>query len=324
MYIQYHLFGLSIWFYLGLIVTLTGLIIIAKARGQSQSKSLENGYFLLILGGVGIISEWTDFATVLLCFVLITGAILLGYKLLGSKSANKPHYVHYSREFFPIVFCVWILRAFLFEAYQIPSSSMRPTLSVGDFILVNKFDYGIREPFTNKVLINIHQVKRGDIVVFKDPTTKNRDLIKRVIGLPGDKIDYTNKKLTINGKALQYSDNGNYTYQEQQSNENMTFNDQRLSESLFSVTHSILNWDQVPSVIKEQVLDFKGRDNCTYINNDSFNCTVPNGEYFMMGDNRDDSYDSRYWGFVPDKDILGRAFYILINFHDFKRMGINI
>lgn len=324
MYIQYHLFGLSLWFYLGVLAGIVGIVLIAKNRAQTQSKLLENGYFLLVLAGVGIISEWTDFATVLLCFTLITGLILLFHKLFGSKAGKKPHYVHYSREFFPIVLCVWILRAFLFEAYQIPSGSMRPTLTVGDFVLVNKFDYGIREPFTNKVIIPVHKVKRGDIIVFKDPTTPNRDLIKRVVALGGDTLTYTNKKLTINGKALEYTPNGDYNYQEQQGGQTLSFNDQRFTEDLLGVKHSIITWNQVPSVFSTQVLDFKGKAGCTYSSNDSFSCVIPEGEYFMMGDNRDDSFDSRYWGFVPEQAILGRAFYVLINLHDLKRLGISI
>lgn len=321
--------GLSHWFYLGLLAIFIGLILIYRARGQNKSKTMENGYFILILGLVGVISEWTDFATVLLIFVLISGIILALDMAILSKyrtiDAVKPHYVHYAREFFPIVLAVWVLRAFLFEAYQIPSSSMRPDLTVGDFILVNKFTYGIREPFTNKVLIDIDHIKRGDVVVFKDQNIRNRDLIKRVVGIGGDKIEYYNKRLTINGKPLDYADDGTYDYTDKISaDRSLDFHNQRFVEDIFGVKHSIITFSQVPPVVFSQVLDFKGRNNCIYKGDEGFTCTVPEDEYFMMGDNRDNSFDSRYWGFVPEDAILGKAIYVWLNFHDFSRIGTKI
>ncbi|MFN7094387.1 MAG: signal peptidase I, partial [Burkholderiales bacterium] len=199
-----------------------------------------------------------------------------------------------------------------------------PDLTVGDFILVNKFTYGIREPITNRVIIPINHAKRGDVVVFKDPIVKNRDLIKRVVGVGGDKVEYYNKRLTINGVPLQYIDAGTYTYVEAMANTSMDIHNQKYIENLSGVSHPIITWDQLPTLINAQVIDFPGRENCTYQGDDGFTCTVPKGEYFMMGDNRDNSFDSRYWGFVPDKDILGKAFYVWMNFHDFKRIGTKI
>ena len=316
--------GFSKWFYLGILAIIIGIILIIISKGNNKSKSMENGCFVLILGAVGVISEWTDFATVLFVFVLISGVILILDKLILAKkrqlNAPKPHYVHYSREFFPVVLGVWILRAFLFEAYQIPSSSMRPDLTVGDFILVSKYSYGIREPFTNKVLIPVGEVHRGDVMVFKDQEVKNRDLIKRVIGIGGDKIEYLNKRLTINGVALSYTYNGTYSYTENYSEGVFNFDDQKYIEDLFGVKHPIITYDRMPSIILSGVKDFPNKKNCIYMDNNAFTCTVPQGEYFMMGDNRDNSEDSRYWGFVPNDAILGKAIYVIINLHDFKRI----
>jgi len=320
--------GLSKWFYLGLAAIAVGAVFIMIAKGKNNSKSMENGYFVLILGFVGVISEWTDFATVLFIFVIVSGVILLFDKFLLSKnrqaSAPKPHYVHYAREFFPAIFVVWVLRAFLFEAYQIPSSSMRPDLTVGDFILVNKFKYGIREPFTNKVIIPVSGIKRGDVIVFKDQQVRNRDLIKRVVGIGGDKIEYQYKKLTINGVQLSYTPDGTYSYSETYPQGTIDFQDDKYIEDLMGIKHPIITWNQVPSLMVNSVKNFPNHENCTYLNNDGFSCTVPPGEYFMMGDNRDNSEDSRYWGFVPNNAILGKAIYVLVNLHDLKRIWLKI
>lgn len=317
--------GLSKWFYLGVIAVVIGVILVVMARGQNKSKKMENGYFILILGAVGIISEWTDFATVLFIFVLVSGAILLLNRLIWVKkrkdSAYIPHYVHYSREFFPVVLAVWLLRAFLFEAYQIPSSSMRPDLTVGDFILVNKFAYGIREPFTNRVVIAIDNIKRGDVIVFKDQQVRNRDLIKRVIGIGGDKIEYKDKRLSINGVPLIYTADGTYTYSDTYPEPVGTINfvDDKFTEDLLGVKHPVITWSQVPSLNIQNVYNFPNKQNCNYIDDNQFSCMVPKGEYFMMGDNRDNSEDSRYWGFVPNDAVLGKAILVIANLHESKR-----
>jgi signal peptidase I len=319
--------GLSKWFYLGIVAIIVGSALIYRGRSNNKSKSMENGYLLFILGWVGVVSEVTDFASVLLLFVLISGVLLLCDKYSWAKKRTagqaKPHYVHYSREFFPVVLAVWILRSFLFEAYQIPSSSMRPDLTVGDFILVSKFSYGLRLPITNQVIIPIQKVERGDIVVFEDQTVRNRDLIKRVIGLPGDTVSYIDKRLRINGQTLSYMNDGSYDYTEPTAQGDMMMHNQRLIENLTGVKHPIITWDQVPPVILEMVKDFPGKENCQY-NDEGFTCKVPAGHYFMMGDNRDNSLDSRYWGFVPEQALLGKAIYVWMNFSDLSRIGTKI
>lgn len=321
--------GLSLWFYAGAVAVIVGIIMIIRAKGTIKSQLMESGYFVMILGFVGVISEWTDFATVLFFFTIVSGVIVLFAKLakmpMKHGEAGVRHYIHYAREFFPVVLAVFILRAFLFEAYQIPSSSMRPDLTVGDFILVNKFDLGIREPITNRVIIPVHKIQRGDVIVFKDQQVKNRDLIKRVVAVGGDTISYDNKRLIINGVPLDYVDAGTYAYTENIPTQGpVTFVNEKYIENLTGVKHPIITWDKVPPFFPSQVQQFPHSENCTYNNDQSFKCTVPDGEYFMMGDNRDNSFDSRYWGFVPDKAVLGRAIYVITNFHDLKRSGTKI
>jgi signal peptidase I len=321
--------GLSNWFYLGLCGIILGLYLIYNAKNQLKSKSMENGYFILILGLVGVISEWEDFATVLFFLVVASGIIILLDKTYFARkrvnSLPRQHFIHYSYEFFPILFAVFVLRAFLFEAYQIPSSSMRPDLTVGDFILVNKYTLGIREPVTNKVLINVNPVKRGDVIVFKDPNVRNRDLIKRVVGVGGDKIEYYNKRLTINGQPLEYQDDGTYTYTENYPNQgDILISNQQYIENLTGVKHKIITWNAVPPLFGAEVQNFKDKQNCQYSGDDGFTCVVPQGKYFMMGDNRDNSLDSRYWGFVSNNAILGKAVLVWFNFHDLKRIGVKI
>lgn len=321
--------GFSMWFYLGLAALVVGVILIIKAKGVVKSQSMESGYFILILGLVGIISEWTDFATILFFFTIISGLVLLIAKIkkLPTKTSegNVIHYVHYAREFFPVVLVVFIFRSFLFEAYQIPSSSMRPNLIVGDFILVNKFDFGIREPITNKVIIPIHKVKRGDVIVFEDQQVRNRDLIKRVVAVGGDTIEYDNKRLSINGVPLEYTPDADYSYEEDIPTQGVeTIVNQSYMENLTGVEHLIITWNKVPAFFSAQVQNFPHSENCTYNGDQSFKCTVPANEYFMMGDNRDNSFDSRYWGFVPDNAILGKAIYVWMNFHDLGRIGTKI
>lgn len=315
--------GLSKWFYLGFGGIILGVFLIYLGRREIKSKFMENGYLLLIMGIIGVFAEFTDFATILFCFTLLSLLIIIYNKLFFCKKridgSLQTHYVYYAKEFFPVVLVVWILRAFLFEMYQIPSSSMRPDLIVGDFVLVNKFNYGIREPFTNKILIPVHQVKRGDVMVFKAPYLKNIDFIKRVIGLPNDHIIYRDKKLIINDQPITYTSNGNYIYSDTSPQGVINFTTNAQIEDLLGVNHDIITMKEMPPVIVEMVRDFPQRKQCHYDDDGSgFDCIIPQGMYFMMGDNRDNSDDSRYWGFVPEINVLGQAERIIINFSDLK------
>jgi signal peptidase I len=227
---------------------------------------------------------------------------------------RQPTWIEYSGSFFPVIALVFFLRSFLYEPFKIPSSSMVPTLLVGDLILVNKFTYGIRLPVLNKKIIQINDPQRGDVMVFKYPMDMSQDYIKRVIGVPGDKITYENKRLTVNGVEVKYTPLDDYL-----SDERMAYNKQ-FEENLTGVSHRILNDEAKPTYTRESVFPFPQSENCQY-RYEGFTCVVPAGNYFMMGDNRDNSLDSRYWGFVPDKNIVGKAFFVWMNLGNLRRIG---
>ena len=232
---------------------------------------------------------------------------------LESGILRQPTWIEYSGSFFPVLLLVFLLRSFLYEPFKIPSSSMVPTLTVGDLILVNKFTYGIRLPIINKKIIQINDPHRGDVMVFKYPKDLSLDYIKRVVGVPGDKIVYKNKRLTVNGEVLSYTSLPDYLNEE-----HLSYSKQ-FRENLTGVEHNILNDENAPSYVQNPDA-FPQHELCTY-NAEGFACTVPTGHYFMMGDNRDNSLDSRYWGFVPDKNIVGKAFFVWMNLGNIKRIG---
>ena len=265
-----------------------------------------------------------DFALIMFVLLLITGSVwLLDRFILQPKravAAGEPWWVEYSKSFFPVILAVFLLRSFLVEPFKIPSGSMIPTLQVGDFILVNKFTYGFRLPIVGKKLVEINAPKRGDVMVFHYPENPSLDYIKRVVGLPGDNIVYRNKKVFVGGVLQEQQQDGEYNYVES----GLKFvHTERYSENLGGHTHAMLINPEAPSVHLGAVSEFPQRKVCSY-SDDEVRCTVPDGHYFMLGDNRDNSRDSRYWGFVPDKMIVGKAFMIWMNFGDLKRIGLSI
>ncbi|MGV8898147.1 MAG: signal peptidase I [Burkholderiaceae bacterium] len=236
-----------------------------------------------------------------------------GRAAMEANILRQPTWIEYSGSFFPVIAMVFFLRSFLYEPFKIPSSSMVPTLMIGDLILVNKFTYGIRLPVINKKIININDPQRGDVMVFKYPKDTALDYIKRVVGIPGDKIEYKNKQLTINGEKISYQPLPDFLDEE-----HLRYSKQ-YTENLTGTTHQILNDERAPSFVQNPDA-FPQHELCTY-NIEGFACTVPEGQYFMMGDNRDNSLDSRYWGFVPDQNIVGKAFFVWMNLGDIKRIG---
>ncbi len=262
-----------------------------------------------------------DFALILFLLSVITGSVwLLDKFVLKAKRAEgvtEPWWVEYAKSFFPVIVVVFFIRSFLGEPFKIPSGSMIPTLQVGDFILVNKFTYGIRLPIINKKIIQLNNPQRGDVMVFRYPENPSLDYIKRVVGLPGDTVEYSHKKLTINGVVQPQVPKGEYNYTEQDLNFVHT---EKSQESFGERKHDVIVNPERPTLFLSSVAEFPGRENCTY-DDELVRCIVPENSYFMMGDNRDNSRDSRYWGFVPDNQIVGKAFLVWMNFSDLKRVG---
>ena len=214
---------------------------------------------------------------------------------------REPLMVEYARAFFPVILIVFLLRSFLVEPFRIPSGSMLPSLLVGDFILVNKFKYGIRIPVANIKVLDISSPKRGDVMVFRFPDNPKDNYIKRVIGLPGDRIVYRNKQLEINGKPMpQALMELPYSYKEVGER---YISGKQYTEDLDGVKHAIL----VSQNVQQETLEF----------------TVAPGHYFVMGDNRDHSNDSRYWGPVPEANLVGKAFLVWFSWDVANGGGVN-
>jgi signal peptidase I len=262
-----------------------------------------------------------DFALVLVVLTGLSGLIWLLDSLLfkqrrmdkaaqkGPEPAPEPLAVEYSRSLFPVLLIVLLFRSFLFEPFKIPSGSMIPSLLIGDFIVVNKFAYGLRLPVLNRKVVALGDPERGDVAVFRYPVDTSVNFIKRVVGLPGDTITYRDKQLYVNGNAVALAEQGPYRSNEVKCSTPRR-DARRLTEQLGSESHDILLHDSAVGVDRQWV--------------------VPEGHYFMMGDNRDRSNDSREWGFVPEENLVGRAVGIWLNFDfqqgcaDWSRVGKGI
>lgn len=253
------------------------------------------------------------FALFMIVILLVTGLIWLFDIVVLSKKraagADEPILVEYAKSFFPVILVVFLVRSFIVEPFKIPSGSMMPTLLAGDYILVNKFTYGLRVPILNTTFVDIKQPARGDVAVFHYPPDPSIDYIKRVIGLPGDKVSYQNKRLSINGQQLALQDAGQYEYVISGLN---IMAATQYREQLGSVQHDILIHDVQANYDADAI-------GAKFANNEEI--TVPAGHYLAMGDNRDNSSDSRVWGFVPERNLVGKAFFIWMNFDQGSRIG---
>lgn len=249
------------------------------------------------------------FELILTLTVLVSGALAALDKWVlaprRGEDAPMPVVMDYARSLFPVLAIVLVLRSFVIEPFRIPSGSMYPTLHIGDFILVNKASYGIRLPVLYSKILETGQPERGDVVVFRYPVEPDKDYIKRVIGLPGDRISYVNKTLMINGQPVIQTLAGRY---EAPGSGAVMNGANRLTEALPGRVHDIL-------------IDQEARSG------DLLDVEVPEGQYFVMGDNRDHSHDSRFWGFVPEENLKGKAFFIWMHFDkgvDMNRLGMGI
>lgn len=264
-----------------------------------------------------------DFALILFTALIITGGIWLLDRLIrkpqvgniqttGSEEVlaarKEPWIVEYAKAFFPVILLVFVLRSFVVEPFRIPSGSMLPSLQVGDFILVNKFRYGLRLPIINKKIVEMSAPGRGDVMVFRFPHDESINFIKRVVGLPGDKVEYRNKQVYINGLRILTERVGTYPFEEA------------------GRRHIVANhFVEELGGAKHDILTDPGKRTT------SMSFTVPDGHYFVMGDNRDYSNDSRFWGFVPEENVIGRAFFIWFSWNvssgggiDWERIGNTI
>ncbi len=225
---------------------------------------------------------------------------------LAGRLAQRPWYLEYTASFFPVILLVFVLRSFLFEPFRIPSGSMIPTLQIGDLILVNKYQYGIRLPVINVKIVEVGSPQRGDVMVFRFPHNTTQDYIKRVVGLPGDRVEYADRRLLINGQPVPVQPLPRYFEQDR-----VQYYAQ-FSEKLGNVDHRIV-LSEGPGVPPMRAFAHTHPQACQY-SAAGVACTVPPGHYFVMGDNRDNSEDSRFWGFVPDQNIVGRAFFVWMHF----------
>ena len=327
---------LNIFSYAAIGVLIAGIVLLvfsSKKRGENGewSNALQWGYLLLMIGVFGILSaglSWS-FTAVLLLFTVASGAIWIWRKATVKKNqTDHNHFRDYMAGFFPVIGIVFVLRTFIAEPFQIPSSSMRPGLIKGDFILVNKFSYGIRVPVLNNVLIDTGKVERGDVVVFNYPVQPATNYIKRIVAVGGDTVEYKDKVLTVNGNIVeQDTPDGSYTYNDDNIPDKVLeaqrfhaqFNGRQFDILQNSMAPSLSANAYIPHLTAERHADFL--THCSEYNESGFKCTVPQGQYFAMGDNRDNSADSRYWGFVDDKYMVGKAFVVWLNLQSFGRIG---
>jgi len=228
-----------------------------------------------------------DFAIVLVVLVSFTGFFflldLLVLRRKREKGAPPPQWIEFPASFFPVLVIVLLLRSFLVEPFKIPTGSMIPTLLVGDYILVNKFAYGLRLPVVGTKVVPIGEPKTGDIMVFKYPENPSVNYIKRVVGLPGDTVRYENKVIYVNGNPVEQVLEAQLPPAQPQI--------KIYNEKLGGIEHDIM-------VSLERPVEGPR----TWV--------VPEGHYFVLGDNRDNSRDSRFWGFVPEQNVVGKAFAI--------------
>ena len=274
-------------------------------------------------------AEQGDFSLFLFATIVVTGLYWLAEKLyfkpkrvasaqLLTENARtlalqQPWWLDWTAGLFPMICVVFLIRSFLFESFKVPTGSMIPSIWIGDVMLINKFQYGVRLPILNTKVADVSSPQRGDIMVFRFPPKPSQNYVKRVIGLPGDDISYLNKVLAVNGKILTKTPQKDYV-----DTDTMAISKQ-FEETIADKKYLLLNEDNRPAYVAGAI-EFPNNQQCKYTV-EGVRCTVPAGHYFMMGDNRDNSLDSRYWGFVPEANIVGKATFVWMNFSHLDRIG---
>ncbi|MDB6042218.1 MAG: Signal peptidase [Gammaproteobacteria bacterium] len=285
-----------------------------------------------------LVAERLDFSAVLFGITVLTGVVWLldavvlqRRRAAAARAAGKdpalirePGTVDYARSFFPVALVVLVLRSFIFEPFRIPSDSMMPTLLDGDFIIVNKYAYGLRLPVINRKIVAVGSPQRGDVVVFRYPLDPSVNYIKRLVGLPGDHVEVRNDKITVNGQPVPFKVLGLY-------NDGCYVNFQLAQEQLGGHTHQAMlcpvpldvSPAPLPGCNRKEVRGYNCSDAqsaAMFAEPQVFSRVVPPGQYLMMGDNRDNSEDGRVWGFVPEQNLVGKATRIWFNW-DPQRSG---
>ena len=284
-----------------------------------------------------LVAERIDFSAVLLAITVVTGVVwafdalvLRPRRAAAARAAGgdpglipEPGTVDYARSFFPVALVVLLLRAFIFEPFRIPSDSMMPTLLDGDFIIVNKYAYGLRLPVINRKIVSIGEPQRGDVVVFRYPLDPSTNFIKRLVGLPGDHVVVQDNRITINGKEVPFSYDGKYNdgcYL------NLTQVDERLGRHDHKAIFCPVALDRAPVLPGCNRSGVRGyvcgdEDAPGFLRTPPFVGDVPPGQYLMLGDNRDNSDDGRSWGFVPEENLVGKATRIWFNWDPHRAGG---
>lgn len=274
-----------------------------------------------------------DFNLILVPVTLILFIVWLLDKLLFKQRENNGRgnenvIVTWAYDFWPVLAIVLVLRSFLFEPFNIPSDSMVPTLETGDYILVNKFEYGVRLPIINKKVIDVSDPKRGEVIVFRYPVKPSISYIKRVVGLPGDRIEFVAGNLLINGQQVVSVKSDFSREKDQISSFTANYSLETLGEHQHLVRHLenrnplIEQYNYAQSTNNPSLIPFVVKQNSVFLrsNGADWSVTVPKGQYFAMGDNRDESADGRFWGFIPEENLTGRAVYVWMH----KEPGWNL
>lgn len=300
------------------------LVSYGRRRGEhdeENSRYLSIGYSLAICGPFLLLAFLLTFPAALLVAFAVCGIFWLSdmISLWRRNVRLTKGAAAYVSDVFVLVCCICLVRFFVVDIFVVPSSSMRPTLSVGDVMLADKFSYGVRLPILNQTILPVGSPRPGDVMVFSWPVHPRETFVKRVIGVPGDEITLNGKTLLVNGSPVFHKPTGSVVYEGDDGG-------QISADSFYEtlpwpfdiVIHSVLYRNDRPWLDVDSFNDFHPAKGCS-LSGQTLHCIVPSDEYFVLGDNRDDSLDSRYWGFVPESDILGKVDLLLFNQHDWQR-----